>query len=50
MLIIDLPEKMIASLQAMVEFNCFVPEDIKKLPVSGQKAFFEAFWDSDAPR
>lgn len=46
----DFPEKTIANLQAMVELNCFVPKDIESLPGSSQKAFFEAFWDSDVLR
>ena len=48
--IADLTEKAIAAFQALIEFNCFVPKDVEKLPGSSQKPFFEAFWDSDVPR
>ena len=37
-------------MQAMIEFNCFTSKDMDKVPASGQKAFFEAFWDSEVPR
>ena len=37
-------------MQAMIEFNCFTPKDLDKVPASGQKAFFEAFLDSEVPR
>eukprot|EP00795_Rhopilema_esculentum_P003061 gene3061-1345_t len=46
----DLPEKAVASMQAMIEFNCFTPKDLDKIPASGQKEFFEAFLDSEVPR
>ena len=46
----DLTEKSVALMQAMIDFNCFVPKDIDNLPGSSQKPFFEAYWDSDVPR
>ena len=46
----DQPEKAIASLQALIEFNCFTHDEVLSMPASGQKQFFEAFWDSEAPR
>ena len=46
----DQTEKLLSTMQAMIEFNCFVSKDVEKVPTSGQKAFFEAFWDSEVPR
>ena len=46
----DQTEKLLSSIQAMIEFNCFASKDMDKVPAPGQKAFFEAFWDSEVPR
>ena len=45
-------EKAIAAMQAMVEFNFFVPEELsRKMTNSKEKLeFFEPFWDSGVPR
>ncbi|XP_032240468.2 nuclear exosome regulator NRDE2 [Nematostella vectensis] len=44
-------EKAVASLQAMIELNCFCPGNIvSNTPTSGHLAFLETFWDSGKPR
>eukprot|EP00794_Sanderia_malayensis_P020249 gene20249-22232_t len=46
----DQTEKSIAVMQAMIEFNCFLPNEIKTMSTSAQKEFFETFWDSETAR
>ncbi|XP_071491532.1 nuclear exosome regulator NRDE2-like [Diadema antillarum] len=44
-------EKAVALLQAMVEFNCFRPQNIEdSTTLEGKIAFFEPFWDSNEAR
>ncbi|XP_072031350.1 nuclear exosome regulator NRDE2-like [Amphiura filiformis] len=44
-------EKAVAAFQAMVELNCFCPDNLEgNTKLKGQVAFLETFWDSDEPR
>ncbi|MDR3737524.1 MAG: hypothetical protein P4L40_00755 [Terracidiphilus sp.] len=43
-------EQCIARWQALLEFNTNTPDTIAKKPLDTRLKFFEAFWESDAPR
>jgi hypothetical protein len=43
-------ERAIACYQAIIEFNCFLPSDLKHSSVHQKLEKFQEFWDSECPR
>ena len=43
-------EKAVASFQALIEFNVFLPPSLENSPTDDKSAVFESFWDSSVSR
>ncbi|XP_041351727.1 nuclear exosome regulator NRDE2-like [Gigantopelta aegis] len=43
-------EKAVASFQALIEFNIFLPPSLKNSSTDDKATVFESFWDSSVPR